>query len=220
MRQFSYKVVYPKRIAGNAAPMLVMLHGYGSDENDLLSFAESLNERFLIVSLRAPIPIQWGGYAWYDINFMASDGARFGDANQALVAVHDVAEFIKQLVVKYNTDPNNTVLMGFSQGAITSYAVSLHYPNLIRSVVAMSGYIFSDIMPKEHLQNETKHLEYFVSHGTQDEVIPIAWARQADAWLTAHGLKHDYTEYTMGHGINPNCFTDMLKWLEARYPVL
>lgn len=219
MSQLIFNILEPK-IPVNNPPLLIMLHGYGSNEDDLFSFANELNDRFLVISVRAPRNLQWGGYAWYDINFMSSDGSRFGNPDQAMEAVKLVADFIVEAKSKYNTNPDKTVLMGFSQGAITSYAVSLHYPNLVDKVLAMSGYIFTDIMPKTINTSATEHLEYFVSHGTMDEVIPVAWARQADAWLTAHHLKHQYREYPMGHGINPACFHDMMQWIQERYPVL
>ena len=219
MSSLKYNILEPK-IPVSRPPLFLMLHGYGSNEDDLYSFANELNDRFLVISLRAPRTLQWGGYAWYDINFMSNDGSRFGDSSQAMHAVNMVAEFIVEATKKYNTDPDKTVLMGLSQGAITSYAVSLHYPNLVDKVLAMSGYVFADIMPEKINQTASKHLEYFVSHGTMDEVIPVAWARQADAWLTAHGLVYQYREYPMGHGINPACFQDMIQWIQERYPVL
>ena len=217
MSSFIYKYAAAKT-GSTPPPLLIMLHGYGSNEEDLFSFAEALTDRFTVVSLRAPRTLPWGGYAWYDIDFMATDGRRFGNPGQAMNAVKEVAAFISEASRNYHTDPAKTVLLGFSQGAITSYAVSLHYPQLVQHVVAMSGYIFEDIMPQTIHPSVTQHLDFFMSHGTQDEVIPVAWARQADAWLSAHQLKHSYTEYTMGHGINPECFAAMLAWLQARYP--
>jgi phospholipase/carboxylesterase len=98
--------------------------------------------------------------------------------------------------------------------------LSLHHPELIDKALTLSGYIFADIMPKSLNNSLTDHLEFFMSHGTQDEVIPIDWARSARNWIDGRQLKREYHEYPMGHGINPECFHDMMRWISARYPVL
>jgi phospholipase/carboxylesterase len=216
MSELVYNVLQP-RVLVQRPPLLLMLHGYGSDENDLFSFADELNDRFLVVSVRAPNRLPWGGNAWYDINFTGSQD-RFGDPEQALASMKLVAGLIAELKNKFKT--GKTVLLGFSQGAILSYALSLHHPELIDKALTLSGYIFADIMPKSLNNSLTDHLEFFMSHGTQDEVIPIDWARSARNWIDGRQLKHEYHEYPMGHGINPACFHDMMRWISARYPVL
>ena len=89
-----------------------------------------------------------------------------------------------------------------------------------KSVLALSGYIFKEIMPYKIEPQQIENLEFFASHGIQDEVIPIAWARNANVWLKSVGAKTQYHEYMMGHGINPECFRDMLNWIKKRYPAL
>jgi phospholipase/carboxylesterase len=216
MNTLHYNILKPTVSVANP-PLLLMLHGYGSDENDLFSFAEHLNDRFLVVSVRAPRRLPWGGNAWYDINFTDS-AERFGDPQQALQSLEQVVDLLEELKKTYQT--SKTVLLGFSQGAILSYALSLKYPERIDAVLALSGYVFKEILPKSISTEATNHLEYFVSHGVIDEVIPVAWARAADEWLTQNKLKHEYKEYHMGHGINPECFQDMLSWIANRYPKL
>ena len=218
MSTLVYKHLVPRVKVANP-PLLIMLHGYGSNEADLFSFADELNDRFLVVSVRAPRSLSFGGFAWYDIDFTGSS-SRFGNPEQALESVEKVRQFIVEIQERYQTDPKQTVLMGFSQGAILSYALSLRYPELIDKVLALSGYVFNEIMPKQINTSAVAHLEYFVSHGTQDEVIPIQWARASAEWLTKMNLNHEFKEYAMGHGINPQCFSDMMAWIAARYPRL
>jgi len=218
MSDFVYNVLQPKKQIENP-PLLILLHGYGSDENDLFSFAELLNDRFLVVSLRAPMRLPWGGYAWYNIDFTGSE-SRFGNPEEALKSVAKINAFVDELVQKYNADPEQVVLLGFSQGAILSYALATRNPSKFKSVLALSGYIFKEIMPENMGKQEVATLDFFASHGIQDEVIPIAWARNANNWLNALGAKNEYHEYNMGHGINPDCFKDMLAWLHKRYAAL
>lgn len=218
MSNLVYNILEP-RVYSENPPLLIMLHGYGSNEEDLFSFAGELNNPFVVVSVRAPLNLGFGGFAWYEIDF-TGNASRFGNPEQALASIEKVHEFIKGIQERYKTDRSQTVLMGFSQGAIISYALSLRYPSLISKVVAMSGYVFQEIMPAEIVSNAISHLEYFVSHGTQDEVIPVEWARMSAEWLKRMNLKHDYHEYAMGHGINPQCFGDMMDWISLRYPAL
>ncbi len=193
-----------------------MLHGYGSDEKDLFSFAELLNDRFLVVSLRAPKKLPWGGYAWYDIDFTGS-ASRFGNPEQALESLQKVNTFIDEIALKYDTNPAETVLLGFSQGAILAYGLAIRHPKKYKRIVALSGYIFKEIMPSEIIQDNVSGLDIFGSHGVVDEIIPVAWARNSQDWLKSNHIHSEYHEYQMGHGINPECFKDMLAWLHKRY---
>lgn len=213
-----YNILQPKKNVKNP-PLLVMLHGYGSNENDLFSFSEELNERFLIVSARAPISLPWGGYAWYNINFTETAG-RFGNPDEARKAMQQVDELISSIQEKYNTQKNKTVLLGFSQGGILSYGLALNNPEKYAGFLALSAYVFREIMPTTINQEHVKQLAVFTSHGTEDPVIPIDWARKADAYLTENHVPHIYKEYSMAHGINPACFADMLAFITAHFAKL
>src|SRR5690606_20942781 len=105
-------------------PLLLLLHGYGSNEQDLFSFASELPEEYFVVSARAPYDLQYGSYAWYAINFDA-DQNKFSDHAQAKTSRDLIAKFIDELIENYPIDANNTTLLGFSQGTILSYAVGL-----------------------------------------------------------------------------------------------
>jgi len=218
MSNLVYNVLEPTKEVKNP-PLLILLHGYGSDENDLFSFADQLNNRFLVVSLRAPIRLPWGGFAWYNIDFTES-ASRFGNPDEALTSLNKINLFIDEIIAKYKVNPMQVSLLGFSQGAILSYALAMRNPTKFKSVLALSGYVFNEIMPYKIDPKQIETLEFFTSHGIQDEVIPIAWARNANSWLKQVGAKSEYHEYNMGHGINPECFRDMLAWIHKRYPAL
>ena len=121
----------------DSAPLLIMCHGYGSDENDLFSFASELPDDLFIISLKAPYQLQPFGNAWYAINFDADEN-KFSDIGQAKSSVQKISDFIDDLKKMYA--PKKTFLLGFSQGAILSYALSLNFPNKVQHVVALSGY--------------------------------------------------------------------------------
>ena len=205
-------ITRPSSLKENA-PLLIMCHGYGSDENDLFSFASELPEELMIMSLRAPYAMQPYGNAWYAINFDAVKG-KWSDNEQAKASVNLIAEFIDYACGAYTVDSNNVTLLGFSQGTILSYAVALTYPEKVKNIVALSGYINEDILPDTIEERTVSHLNFFCSHGSVDQVIPVSWAQKAPAFLKALGINHEYTEYPVGHGVAPQNFYDLKAWLK------
>jgi phospholipase/carboxylesterase len=208
----TYVEKLPKLPAENP-PLLILLHGYGSNELDLFSFADELPETLVIVSLRAPYEMGHGGYAWYDIN-LDSKNNKFSDLNQARKSLQKITTTIDYIKTKHNSNPNNTFLLGFSQGAILSYALSFNFPNKIEHVIALSGYLNSELITKENTQKI--HTDYYISHGAVDQVIPVEWARKAGPFLDSKGLKNEYSEYPVGHGVAPQNFFSFKKWIENR----
>ena len=208
-----YIVRQPKNEQENP-PLLILLHGYGSNEEDLFSFASELPEELLIVSARAPFDMNFGGFAWYAITLDAND-EKFSDLNEARQSITKIANFIDNIKATYKTDPNNTFLLGFSQGAILSYALSLNYPNKVNHVIALSGYINEELVPNA-VTNLNITTDYYISHGTVDQVLPVDWARKAPIYLNTNKLKNVYSEYPVGHGVAPQNFYSFKSWIEAR----
>ena len=194
------------------APLIVLLHGYGSDENDLFSFSSELSDKFCVVSPKAPYPLMPYGNAWYAINFDA-DQNKWNNNEQALESVQLIGKFIDQIIANYDVDENNVTLLGFSQGCILSLAAALHFPKKIHKVVALSGYMNMKILPKNLLKESLKKLLVYCSHGTQDQVIPIQWARKTPKVLKEMGVSCVYDEFPIGHGISPQNFLKFNKWL-------
>ncbi len=206
-----YKIREPK-IKLDKNPLILLLHGYGSNEEDLFSFATELPEEYYIISARAPYDLQYGSYAWYAINFDA-DQNKFSDHEQAKVSRDIIAGFIDELVANYPIDETQIALVGFSQGSILSYAVALSYPEKVQKVVAMSGYLNLEIVAEDYLKNNFTNLKIFASHGTVDQVIPVEWARKTPAILENLGINLTYKEYPVGHGVAPQNFYDFKNWL-------
>lgn len=209
-----YKIREPK-IKLDKNPLLLLLHGYGSNEEDLFSFATELPDEYYIISARAPYDMQYGAYAWYAINFDADEN-KFSDHEQAKVSRDLIAGFIDELIQNYPIDTDKVSLIGFSQGAILSYAVALSYPEKVQKVVAMSGYLNLEIVHEDYLKNNFTNLKIFASHGTVDQVIPVEWARKTPAILENLGINITYKEYPIGHGVSPQNFYDFKNWLQEK----
>lgn len=192
-------------------PLLIMLHGYGSNELDLFSFSEELQDEFLIVSVRAPYDMAMGGYAWYAIHWDAMDG-KFSDIPQAKESLTKIDDFVEELKSKYN--PSKVFLLGFSQGAILSYAYTLNYPNKINHVIALSGYVNSELLPQA-ISKDIK-TDYYASHGSVDQVLPVDLARKSVPFMKGLGLDIEYSEYPVGHGVAPQNFYSFKDWIDKR----
>lgn len=203
-------------IKDGAAPLLIMLHGYGSDEHDLFSFASELPEEFFIVSLKAPYQLQPYGNAWYAINFDAIQG-KWSNNEQAIKSRDLIARFIDEAIENYPVNKENVTLLGFSQGTILSYAVALTYPKKVHNIIAVSGYINKDIIPDKLNESNYKHLDFYCSHGTVDQVIPVDWARQNQPFLNKLNIKNTYSEFPVGHGVSPQNFFEFKEWLKEKY---
>lgn len=207
-----YHLVREPKVKLEKNPLLLLLHGYGSNEEDLFSFATELPDHCYVVSARAPYDMMYGSYAWYAINFDADEN-KFSDIGQAIESRDLIAGFIDELVAEYPIDKNNVTLIGFSQGSILSYAVALSYPQKIKQIVALSGYINSEMAVENFRKNDFSNLRIFGSHGSVDQVIPVDWARKNKPFLDSLGIDNVYKEYPVGHGVAPQNFYDFRSWL-------
>jgi len=188
------------------APLVVLLHGYGSNEADLFSFAPHLPDNVHVVSLRAPIALGYG-YAWFPIHFDASM-ERWTDAQEVANAVAYVTDFIHEYTTKNPVDVAKVYLIGFSQGAMLSLSVGL-YHNAVKGIAALSGYLDHRIQKPTN----TLDLPIFVSHGDADDVVPYSWAITSVERLKEFGYSPDFQTFSQGHGINQENLSSLIHWL-------
>ena len=196
------------------SPLIIMLHGYGSNEDDLFSFAKHIPGNYKIISLRAPYSLPYGGYSWYDINSddLEAMNIKIG-LEQAKSSISKIKDFVKnQLTQKFSFDREKICLIGFSQGTALSYALSLNNPALFKNVIALSGMISMQLIDKNH--KDYSNLNYFCSHGIQDQVIPVNYSRESIEWLKSKNITHVYKEYHMAHSVSQENFFDFLEWMK------
>lgn len=209
-----HHITRPAKNTEIKAPLLLLLHGYGSNEEDLFSFASELPEEYFIVSARAPYNLQPSGHSWYDIHFTETE--KVSNVEEAKISRDVIAKFIDELKANYPIDTNNVTLLGFSQGTILSYSVALSYPEKIKNIVALSGYVNEEILSEDYLTKDHNHLDFYISHGSVDQVIPNFLANKAPEFLTQMGIKNSYREFPVGHGVAPQNFYEFKEWLIAR----
>ncbi len=197
------------------APIVLMIHGYGSHENDLFGLKDYLGDACHFVSVRAPMNLGMGGFAWYPIHF-DQVGAKTSDTVKAAESRDLLRRFLSEFREQEGLVDNPLWLMGFSQGAILSYGYSLNYPKEVEKVMALSGYVLKEIVPSQYKPAELQHLDFFVSHGSEDEIIPVQAARRSTEFLEKLQIKHRYQEYPAGHGLNPENLQDLRSWFMER----
>ena len=190
------------------SPVLLLLHGYGSNEEDLVGLAPHLNPKLISVSVRAPHELPFGGFAWFNIEW-AEDGIRF-DYDQAHESLQQVAALVDE--IKQDLNPSGIVIAGFSQGASMALAMGLARPDAFLGVAVLSGLCGEELMPSN--PESVRGLPVFMSHGCQDEIISIEQVRAAKPLLDAYPVDLTYREYeTMGHTIDGNCLADLKTWM-------
>jgi len=207
-----YKVVSPAVTTGTPPPMLVLLHGWGSDETDLIGLSNALPRNFIVVSVRAPYIRPEGGFAWYQLQF--GNGAFKEALEQASESAKKLNALLPQLVKEFNADPKRVFLGGFSQGAIMSLRVGLQAPYPVRGVVCFSGRFPPDLDLNKMPATQKARIPVFAAHGTEDKVISISDGRTIVQKLKAAGIVVSAHEYPVGHQISKEALVALKSWLE------
>lgn len=205
-----YLVREPETITSDSR-ILFLLHGFGSNEEDLFSFVPTLPEDWIVVSFRAPRKSDYEGYAWYDIDFMNEE--KFVDVPQAVDSLNEILKSIQQVKARYGLNDSKVHLGGFSQGGVLSYALALTYPELFDKVACMSAYPEKKLLVNMVQDNKKlHHLRFFISHGTEDAVVPLDWGRKAAELLYDLSCFFTFREYMNGHGVNQKNYIDLMEF--------
>jgi phospholipase/carboxylesterase len=205
-------MTYRERPArGEPAGLLVLHHGRGSDENDLLGLADELDpqRQLHVITPRAPLTIPgWPGHHWYLVPRVGyPDHDSFHGARDQLAAFHD------ELWARTGIPPGRTVLGGFSMGSVMSYALGLSGDRpLPAGILAFSGFI-PNVQDWQPDLASRSHRPVFIAHGRRDPVIDVSFARQAKELLESAGLPVEYHESEAAHHIDPADLPLATRWL-------
>jgi phospholipase/carboxylesterase len=205
---------YLKRpAAGEPAGLLILHHGRGADERDLLGLAGVLDpqERLHVVTPRGPLTLPgWPGYHWYTVPRVGyPDPRTFHAAYDKLAAFHD------ETWARTGIAPDRTVLGGFSMGSVMSYALGLGDDRPVPAgILAFSGFIPTVEGWQPELGSRT-NLPVFITHGRHDPIMDVAFARRAHELLDSAGLTVEYHESDAAHHIDPAHIPAAARWLAA-----
>jgi len=193
-------------------PAVVVLHGRGADERDLLPIAAELPDDLHVLSARAPDPLG-PGYTWYELDLSGGGlHASQPDPEGFRRSLDLVADFVDAAVDAYALDPEGVGLLGFSQGAITSLATLVETPRH-PWVVALNGYLAASHDDPEALA-AAAGTPVFVGAGEHDGVIPPERAEAAADALRAAGLAVTFETYPVAHGTTPQEVADVAAFVE------
>lgn len=209
-----FHLVRKPTIGSPTVPLLLLLHGVGSNEKDLFALAPELDGRFLIISARAPNQIGPGAHAWFHVEF-TPEGPQH-DPRMAAASRGLLLTFLDEVAEEYGVDPGRSYLMGFSQGAIMSLYVALTQPTRVAGVVAMSGRVLPEAEAEMAPADEFQGLPVLYVHGTHDAVLPIQYGRAAREVLSKLPIDLEYREFEMPHTVSAESFGVVKTWLSTR----
>ncbi len=215
-------LLYVTRRFGTAEPKatVVILHGYGADEEDLLGIGNEFPFPILAISLRAPIALPWGGFAWYHLE-QSAQGLKADDTSRK-VSEQMLLEQLPSIIKQEGGDASQVILMGFSQGAAMTYSLLIGHDLAaagltLRRAIILSGYIPRDLVVPAK-EKRFDGLPLFISHGEFDELIPVLALDEAEGIFRASGADVRANLYEMGHGIDPEVTADLATWLGNQLP--
>jgi len=186
-------------------PVIILLHGYGSNEADLFALKDNLPKNFLVISVRGPFPVAKDAYQWYRRETINNDLK-----TSSLL----IQNFITDIVNKYHADAGNVYLSGFSQGAMLTYEVGLNAPQLLKGIAPLSGRLVESMKPQEAPSEALKKLRIFVGHGDADNRILYSQGVDAVNYLKKLQLSPEFHTYKgMTHSISEQELKDLAAWL-------
>jgi phospholipase/carboxylesterase len=204
----------PREQSDGPPPLLLLLHGVGSNEEDLFGLAPYLDARFIIVSARAPVVLGPGSYGWFQIE-LTPEGM-VADIGQAKRSLGLLPGLIDELIEAYEADEARIYVAGFSQGAMMSLALLLTRPEKLAGVVAMSGRLPTQALGPAPDRKALAEKPVLITHGVYDPVLPVEEGRAAREYLEALPVKLTYREYPMGHEVSLESLKDVSEWLSQR----
>jgi phospholipase/carboxylesterase len=191
--------------------LLVLLHGVGGAESNLLELAAGVGPDTLVVLPRGPLTLGPGQFAWFRVAFTAN-GPRI-DAQEAEHSRLDLIRFVAQVQAAYGIAPQQTVIAGFSQGGILSASVALTSPESVAGFGILSGRILPELEPHLAAPARLAALQGFIGHGEHDSKLPVMWADRSEALLAQLGVAHQARRYPIDHSISAAMQADFVQWL-------
>ncbi|WLH70541.1 alpha/beta hydrolase [Pseudomonas sp. FP2309] len=194
-------------------PLVIFLHGFGSNEEDLFGIKDALPSTWTYLSVRAPIPVQPSGFRWFTKT--PGDGDYDGVTADLRSSAKLIKDFVVKATAKYHTQSDRVFLVGFSQGAIMSYEVALRDPALVRGIAALSGSLLPVLKAELKPDQRLGKLAIFIGHGTLDQALPYVSATRANEVLVGLGLQPEFHGYPgMNHTVSEAQLSDLKAWLQ------
>ena len=198
--------------AAAGEPWLLM-HGVGSNEADLFGLAPAVPANFHVLSLRAPHTLEPGAHAWFEFE-IKPNGERFIDEMQEAQSRAQVGQVVQAAANQLGVPAHRVVVGGFSQGGIISLSLLLTQPRLLQAALVWHSRLLPQMLPMQAPAEALKGKQLWVSHGLQDNMIPVASARQIREHVQGLPIELSYAEFPGVHEIRPEELQASMEWLE------
>lgn len=187
-------------------PAIFLLHGLGSNEQDLIQLVNDLKNQYHIFSLRGPITHS-PGYAFYTFEEEGKPDRTIFDQ-----VVQVTRLFIEEAIEEFHLDADKIYVVGFNQGAVLAQTLTVVMGNAIRGTAALSGFI-PEFVALEYNKKQMDQTKIFISHGEYDYVYPIQWGKGSAAFFTDFGANVTFKTYPDGHGVTPDNLQDLVNFI-------
>ncbi|MDI1356539.1 MAG: dienelactone hydrolase family protein [bacterium] len=216
----SYSVSQPSTLNAKT-PVLILLHGYGSNENDLLDMAQAFDPKFITFSIRAPFKAGNGGFSWYDVEFLQNNEMKYA-YSQVKESKKLLLSFISKACAAYHADSTQVYVLGFSQGAIMAYEIAVSAPKKVKGIISLSGRMLEETRTVAADWKQVTQVKIFIAHGHSDNVIKFTDSEKAYAFFKEKKVADlTFKNYEMPHSISGSELNDIKVWLtKALQPVL
>lgn len=204
----------PAQAAPGQPWLLVLMHGVGSNAQDLFSLAPSVPPQFHVLSLQAPYAMGPDAFAWFQFS-INPDGSRTIAADQEAHSRALVAQAVQQAAEQLGVPPERVVVGGFSQGGIMALSLLLTQPTLLHGIGVWHSRLLPEVLPLQVAPAQLAGRQVWLSHGTQDNVIPLTSAHLTQAHLAPLPVVLTYREYPCTHTIHPDELRDCMQWLQG-----
>lgn len=213
-----YKIRTPRKQRNGTTPLtllkppiLILLHAAGADEDQLFALEENIDDRFLVVSVRAPIEQGQGAFTWYRVSPFDVTGINVSDIKKSIELL---ARTIRHVLTKVNGNPDEVFLLGVDQGAVMALSTLLVLPKWFSGCMAFAGALWEDVRYDVIEQQALQHKPVFLGYGVHDQIVPLSVARRTRETLLGYQMDVTYREYKdVTHSLQSRILEDMLTWL-------
>ena len=200
---------------GTAKPwLLVLMHGVGSNEQDLFGLAPHLPPQFTVLSLRAPYVLGPGAFSWFDFALEPGGGRRINAAEEAASRAQ-LAQVLQSASQQLGIPPERVVVGGFSQGGIMALSLLLTRPALMQAAMVWHSRLLTQVLGDSAPPDALRGKQLWLSHGTQDNVIALAHAQAIARHMAPLPVTLTYREFPGAHEIRPAELAATVAWLDS-----
>jgi phospholipase/carboxylesterase len=203
-----------RHAAQGPARFMLLLHGWTGDENSMWIFTHKFPADMWIAAPRAPHTSEEGGYSWRPLHSVQNEDWGLPTLSDLKPAAESLIRLVDDISVSIGVDAAQFDVAGFSQGGALTNVLTLLYPQRIHKAVVLAGFMpggTDDLLARRVLAGK----QFFVAHGTQDDLVPIERARNSIELLEAAGAQVTFCEAEVGHKVSADCLRGLEKFLNT-----